>query len=69
METDEQLTAWRDQHQAWQRDTIRRHGWAVTAVLGDDHEPPFAYTVGLSGFGHPELVVFGLLQAVSGRRS
>ena len=42
------------------RDTILRHGWAVPYVLGDgsDHEPDFAYTVGLSRFDHPEFICF-----------
>jgi Domain of unknown function (DUF4262) len=68
------LLQWLDQEDAWMRDTVRRHGWAVQAVFGvgcwghpgcDCGQPPgtnpsFAYTVGLYGFGHPELVVFGL---------
>lgn len=53
---------WDDQEQAWLRETIRKHGWAVQAVGPDPRRlsPPFAYTVGLTRFGHPELVVFGL---------
>jgi len=55
---------WLDQSDAWFRETIRRHGWAVQAVAGDEprRRPAFAYTVGLWGFGHPELVVVGLPQ-------
>jgi hypothetical protein len=56
-----------DQYDAWQRDTIRRHGWALQAVLGDEEEPPFVYTVGLSGFAHPELIVFATSQATAAR--
>jgi hypothetical protein len=56
-----------DQYDAWRRDTIRRHGWALQAVLGDEDGPPFVYTVGLTGFGHPELIVFATAQAVAGR--
>lgn len=67
METEEQLTAWRDQMNAWQRDTIRKYGWAVTAVFGEEEEPPFAYAVGLSGFDHPELLVVGLPEGAAGR--
>jgi hypothetical protein len=47
-----------DQYLAWQRETIRRHGWALQAVPGDEDGPPHVYTVGLSGFGHPELILF-----------
>ncbi|RIQ11666.1 DUF4262 domain-containing protein [Jiangella rhizosphaerae] len=71
-----QVQQWLDQEDAWMRDTVRRHGWAVQYVLGDacsgpsgcacggspGADPPFAYTVGLYGFGHPELLVYGLGQ-------
>jgi hypothetical protein len=56
-----------DQDDAWRRDTIRRHGWALQSVLGDEDGPPFVYTVGLTGFGHPELIVFATAQVVAGR--
>lgn len=56
-----------DQYEAWQRETIRRHGWALQAVLGDVEGPPFVYTVGLSGFGHPELIVFAVGRATAAR--
>ncbi|PZF84006.1 DUF4262 domain-containing protein [Jiangella anatolica] len=48
---------WRDQEDAWLRDTVRRHGMAVQYAAG---APPFAYSVGLFGLGHPELLVYGL---------
>lgn len=67
METEAQIIAWSDQQNAWQRDTIRRHGWAVTAVFGDELGEYFAYTVGLSGFEHPELLVTGMPPEVAGR--
>lgn len=67
METEAQITAWSDQQNAWQRDTIRRHGWAVTAVYGEEIGEDFAYTVGLSGFDHPELLVTGMPPEVAGR--
>lgn len=51
---------WLDQEDAWFRDTIRRCGWAIQAVFGSADTPSFAYTVGLTGFDHPEIVVFGL---------
>lgn len=44
-------------------DTIESHGWAVQGVVPteDDTDPvPFAYTVGLTGYGHPELIVCGV---------
>ncbi|WP_162606441.1 DUF4262 domain-containing protein [Jiangella asiatica] len=63
-----------DQEDAWLRETVLRHGWAVESVYGEGcwgppgcpcglprgGDPPYAYTVGLHDFGHPELVVFGL---------
>ncbi|MDN5857986.1 MAG: DUF4262 domain-containing protein [Pseudonocardia sp.] len=51
------------EHEAWQRTTIRRYGWALQAVLADDESPPFIYTVGLTGLGHPELILFATSQA------
>ncbi len=55
-----------DQYDAWQRETIRRYGWALQAVLGDEDGPPFVYTVGLAGFGHAELILFATRQATAG---
>jgi hypothetical protein len=52
-------------HDAWQRETIRNHGWALQAVPGDEDGPPFVYTVGLAGFSHPELILFATSQATS----
>jgi hypothetical protein len=55
-----------DQYDAWQRETIRRFGWAIQLVLADEESPPFAYTVGLSGWGaHPELILFATSQATA----
>lgn len=65
MENSERFTSQVDQYDAWQRDTIRRHGWALQAVLGDDTSPPFVYTVGLSGFAHAELILFATSQATA----
>lgn len=63
MDTPERLIHQIDQYDAWLRETIRGCGWALQAVLADDEDgPPFVYTVGLSGFGHPELVLFGTSQ-------
>lgn len=60
---------WRDQSDAWLRETIRNHGWAVQAVFGNHRKrrPDFSYTVGLWGFGHPELLVIGLAAEVACR--
>jgi len=56
-----------EQYETWQRETIRRFGWALQAVAGDEEGPPFVYTVGLSGFDHPELIVFAISQATAAR--
>jgi hypothetical protein len=34
---------------------------------GDEDGPPYVYTVGLSGFGHPELILFATAPAVAAR--
>jgi Domain of unknown function (DUF4262) len=65
MDTSGRLIHQFDQYDTWLRETIRRCGWALQAVLGDEEGPPFVYTVGLSGFGHAELVLFGTSQATA----
>lgn len=45
---------------------IDRSGWFVQAVLGGERAAPFAYTVGLTECGLPELVVTGLPHHRSG---
>jgi len=63
--------AWIDQQQAHIAEIIRRAGWAIQYVGGDtcgrpgcdsppDEQPPFAYTIGLFGLGHPELLIVGV---------
>lgn len=42
------------------RELMGRHGWAVQGVGGDRIHPPWAYTVGLTESGRPELVVTGI---------
>lgn len=42
------------------QNVIERDGWFVQAVQGDRLYLPFAYTIGLTGFGLPELLVSGL---------
>ena len=54
------IKQWLDQEDALTRDIVRRRGWAIQSVLGEGCEPAFSYTVGLFGFGHPELLIFGL---------
>jgi hypothetical protein len=49
----------------WHRQTIRRHGWALQAVLSDGDSPSFVYSVGLTGFRHPELILFATSQATA----
>ena len=39
---------------------IAQHGWAVQGVERDRIHPPWAYTVGLTARGRPELVVTGM---------
>ncbi len=68
---DAQAEAWIDQQAAELTARIRRHGWAIQYVAGgacsypdcdcsDDDGPSFAYTIGLFGMGHPELLIFGV---------
>jgi hypothetical protein len=54
-----QVQAWLDQEDQHVAQTIRQHGVFIQFVGGDgtDLPPMFAYTVGLFGLGHPELVV------------
>ena len=42
------------------RELIACHGWAVQGVERERVRPPWAYTVGLTSHGKPELVVTGL---------
>lgn len=42
---------------------IDEHGWAVRSVMGGPEEGDdveFAYTVGLSGLRHPEVIILGM---------
>jgi hypothetical protein len=49
------------------RDVIAYSGFAIQGVEGDRRNSPWAYTVGLSAHGKPELVVTGLSIARSVR--
>lgn len=57
---DAAILAWLDQEDRHVTDTIRKHGCFLQYVYGEGEQPPFAYTVGLFGIGHPELIMFGL---------
>ncbi|HLV91104.1 MAG: DUF4262 domain-containing protein [Acidimicrobiales bacterium] len=69
---DARTQAWIDQDHARTVAIIRRHGWMIQYVGGgtcgvpgctahdDADSPPFAYTVGMFGLGHPEFLVFDL---------
>jgi len=59
-ENDAAILAWLDQEDRYVTDTIRKHGCYLEYVSGDGWDPSFAYTVGLFGLGHPELIVFGM---------
>ncbi|GIE79244.1 hypothetical protein Aph02nite_51940 [Actinoplanes philippinensis] len=47
-----------------QSEIIEKFGWAVVHVVPTEDDPPdtvpFAYTVGLTGYGFPELTIAGL---------
>jgi hypothetical protein len=69
---DARTRAFIDQHDAHITDVVRRCGWFIQYVGGEvciapgcepgseSAEPPFAYTVGLFGLGHPELLIVGV---------
>jgi hypothetical protein len=42
------------------RDIIARAGWAVQGIERNRFRPPWAYTVGLTPLGRPELAVTGM---------
>ncbi len=50
------------------RDDVRRDGWSIIYVLDDQEvDPPFAYSVGFfETFGHAEIIIMGLSEALSG---
>jgi hypothetical protein len=50
----------RQDYLGYMQDLIDRFGWAVVGVEGDRIHPPWAYTLGLTAYGHPELVITGL---------
>ncbi|MFD8497879.1 DUF4262 domain-containing protein [Amycolatopsis sp. NPDC059657] len=50
----------REDHERFLREQIRDNGWVVVGIDGDRLYPPWAYTVGLTELGRPELVVTGM---------
>lgn len=68
---DARIEAWFDQQDAQMTSAVREYGWFIRYVGGDvctapgcghpdSDGPPFAYTVGLFGMNHPELLIFGV---------
>lgn len=58
-------TAWLDQQDRGLAEQIRQHGVYIEYVVGCacgecGEAPPFAYSVGLFGLNHPELLIFGV---------
>jgi hypothetical protein len=76
---DPKTVAWLDQDDSLVADNIRRYGLHITMVngglcacCGDDPADQlesgpinFAYTTGLFGLGHPELLIFSVNQATA----
>jgi hypothetical protein len=62
MTTASRMLAWLDQEDSRLAETIRTYRVAVQYVMRGEEsdQPPFGYTVGLFGVGHPELVVVGV---------
>ncbi len=48
------------------QEKISTYGWFIQFVERDRRRPPFAYTVGLTPMGHPELLIAGLAARRSG---
>lgn len=57
---DAAVLAWLDQEDRHVAEIIRAHGCYLEYVIGEGARPSFAYTIGLFGLAHPELIVFGL---------
>ena len=55
------LSAWLDQEDSRVAQTVRRYGWSIEYLTAEPAEQltSIAYTIGLFGMGHPELVVLG----------
>lgn len=62
--------AWLDQEDQHVAMTIRRHGCYIQYVIGCtcdecDGATSFAYSIGLFGLGHPELLILGVNQGTA----
>lgn len=44
---------------------IKKYGWTATYVFGegDEDHQDFAYTLGFSDYGAPELIIFNLVRS------
>jgi hypothetical protein len=70
------LQAWLDQEDQRVATAIRSSGCSIEYVMGggceccdddpDPESPSFAYTIGLFGLGHPELLIFGTAPETAG---
>jgi hypothetical protein len=51
-----------DEYLDYIRQLVAEHGWAIQHVGGGElpGEVPFSYTIGLTAFGHPELIQQGM---------
>lgn len=63
--------AWLDQEDQRVAATIRRHGCSIEYIYGCtcgscDEPTSFAYSIGLFGLGHPELLILGAPQETAG---
>jgi hypothetical protein len=64
---DMRTRAWLDQEDRRTSAIIREHRVYIESILGGPAaRPPFAYTVGLFGMAHPELLIVGLCHHESG---
>jgi hypothetical protein len=73
---DLQTEHWLDEFDTYNAERIRRYGWVIQYVPGDicaapwcdcakTGEPALAYTVGLFGMGHPELLILAVDQGTA----
>ena len=62
LDDEPRVTAWLDQHEQLVAENIRRTGVHITYVMADPTrmQSSIAYTAGLFGIGHPELMALGL---------
>ena len=58
--TPEELQRNRERMVRESNDIIARVGWMIQGVMAGENTPPFAYTIGLSQFNLPELLLVGL---------